>query len=333
MSRAKKPLSKKRKFIKDGIFYAELNDFLSKELAECGYAGCEVRVTPTLTEVIIRATQTSGVVGENGQKIRELTALITKRFKFKPGTLQLVAEKVKNRGLSALAQAEAVRYRLFEGLSVRRACYSVLKFIKERGAKGCEVVISGKLRGQRAKSMKFREGYMLHAGDAVNYYIDEAVKHLLLKQGVLGIKVKIMLPYDPSGKTGVPKELPDVVVIHDPKTSEPADDGLAPYRSRNEDQRGQAAILQEVVNESMRQEPAAPQVGQPPTGPRHQERGDYQSYRENNEFQEPPPQNYSQYEQGQGGNPQAQQFNPQYQTGYGHQHQRPPQDQGFPRFQ
>jgi len=44
--RRQKPLSKKQKFIKDGVFYAELNDFLAKELAEQGYAGCEVRVTP-----------------------------------------------------------------------------------------------------------------------------------------------------------------------------------------------------------------------------------------------------------------------------------------------
>lgn len=128
---------------------------------------------------------------------------------------------VKNKGLSALAQAEAVRYRLFEGLSVRRAAYSVLKFIMDRGAKGVEVTVSGKLRGQRAKSMKFRDGYMLHAGDAVNYYIDSAVKHVLLRQGVIGIKVKIMLPHDPTNEWGGPlKDLPDVITIHPPKELE-----------------------------------------------------------------------------------------------------------------
>ena len=31
------------------------------------------------------------------------------------------------------------------------------------GAKGCEVIVSGKLRGQRAKSMKFKEGYMVNS--------------------------------------------------------------------------------------------------------------------------------------------------------------------------
>lgn len=28
-------------------------------------------------------------------------------------------------------------------------------------------------------------------------YVDYAVRHVLMRQGVLGVKVKIMLPYDP----------------------------------------------------------------------------------------------------------------------------------------
>ena len=70
-------------------------------------------------------------------------------------------------------------------------------------------------RGQRAKGMKFKDGYMIHSGDAINYYIDTAVKHVHLRQGVIGIKVKIMLPYDPDGETGVSKDLPDNIIIHD----------------------------------------------------------------------------------------------------------------------
>jgi len=42
----------------------------------------------------------------------------------------------------------------------------------ESGAKGCEVIVSGKLRAQRAKSMKFKDGYMVSSGQPVNEYID-----------------------------------------------------------------------------------------------------------------------------------------------------------------
>ncbi len=62
----------------------------------------------------------------------------------------------------------------------------------ESGAKGCEVVVSGKLRGQRAKSMKFVDGWMIHSGEPTNDYVDTAVRHVLLRQGVLGIKVSLI---------------------------------------------------------------------------------------------------------------------------------------------
>ncbi|KAJ0030660.1 hypothetical protein Pint_13470 [Pistacia integerrima] len=90
----------------------------------------------------------------------------------------------------------------------------------ESGAKGCEVIVSGKLRAQRAKSMKFKDGYMISSGQPVNEYIDSAVRHVLLRQGVLGIKVKIMLDWDPKGKQGPTTPLPDLVTIHPPKDEE-----------------------------------------------------------------------------------------------------------------
>ncbi|AQK50671.1 40S ribosomal protein S3-1 [Zea mays] len=236
-------ISKKKKFVSDGVFYAELNEMLTRELAEDGYSGVEVRVTPMRTEIIIRATRTQNVLGEKGRRIRELTSVVQKRFNFPENGVELYAEKVVNRGLCAIAQAESLRYKLLGGLAVRRynlirpyslpascsliffyvppfypsACYGVLRFVMESGAKGCEVIVSGKLRAQRAKSMKFKDGYMISSGQPVNEYIDSAVRHVLLRQGVLGIKVKIMLDWDPKGKVGPITPLPDLVTIHTPK--------------------------------------------------------------------------------------------------------------------
>ena len=45
-----------------------------------------------------------------------------------------------------------------------------------------QVIVSGKLRAQRAKSMKFKDGYMISSGQPVNEYIDSAVRHVLLRQ-------------------------------------------------------------------------------------------------------------------------------------------------------
>jgi len=213
-------ISKKRKFVGKGVFYAELNDFLRTELEqECteagysiGYAGVIVRNTVTKLEVIIKATKTKHVVGEKGRRIRELTRLVEKRFKTKQD-VALFVERVHHRALCALAQAEAVKFKLMDGLAVRRACHRALRFIIENEAKGCEIIVSGKLRGQRAKAMKFKQGYMITSGEATNHYIDQAVKHVKLRQGVLGIKVKIQLPHDEKGEMGPTKNLPDIVEI------------------------------------------------------------------------------------------------------------------------
>ncbi|KAI8848948.1 ribosomal protein S3 [Chytridium lagenaria] len=215
-------INKKRKFVADGVFFAELNTFLTRELAEEGYSGVEVRVTPARTEIIIRATRTQDVLGDKGRRIRELTSVVQKRFNFPENTVELYAEKVNNRGLCAVAQAESLRYKLLGGLAVRRAAYGVVRFIMESGAKGCEVVISGKLRAARAKSMKFVDGFMIHSGQPARDFIDTATRSVLMRQGMLGIKVKIMLDTDPTGKTGPKKTLPDNVTILEPKEDAPS---------------------------------------------------------------------------------------------------------------
>jgi len=250
-------ISKKRKVINDGLFYAELNEFFQRELGEDGYTGCEVRVTPMRTEIVIRATRTQNVLGEKGRRIRELTSFVQKRFNFPEGNVELYAERVHNRALSAIAQAESLKFKLLGGLAVRRACYGVMRYIMENGAKGCELVISGKMGQQRAKAMKFRSGYMIKSGDAVNHYVDHATRHINLKQGVMGISVKIQLPHDPTGREGVARKLPDVVTIADPKEDDRYAKVAAPYAQN-------FGLPTEVAQQQQQQQPIPQQQQQQP---------------------------------------------------------------------
>ncbi|KAF9182602.1 hypothetical protein BGZ51_004655 [Haplosporangium sp. Z 767] len=190
-------------FVADGVFYAELNEFFQRELAAEGYSGVE------------------------------------KRFKFPENTVELYAEKVSFRGLCAIAQCESLKYKLLNGVAVRRACYGVVRYIMESGAKGCEVVVSGKLRGARAKAMKFVDGFMIHSGQPTKDFVDTAVRHVLLRQGVLGVRVKIMLPWDPQGKMGPKTPLPDMVTIMEPKEEIPI---LAPVSESREEVAAPVAV-------------------------------------------------------------------------------------------
>lgn len=215
-----KQMNKKRKFVADGVFHAELHTFLSKALASAGYAGIEIRVTPVKTEIRIKAAKVPEVLGTDGLRIRELTSLVQKRFGYEKDTVQLMVSSLAKKGMCAAAQAELLKFKLLQGIPVRMAATSIMRSVEREQARGCEVIISGKLRQQRAKTMKYKSGYMISTGQPRLDYIDEAVRHIEFKQGIMGVKVRIMLPHDPTGRAGVKALLPDIVEIREPKNDD-----------------------------------------------------------------------------------------------------------------
>ena len=48
-------------------------------------------------------------------------------------------------------------------------------------------------------------------------YVETAVRHVMMRQGILGVKVSIMLPHDPKGINGPKTLLSDVITILEPK--------------------------------------------------------------------------------------------------------------------
>jgi small subunit ribosomal protein S3e len=210
-------VSKKRKFINQGLLYAELDEFLRRELGIDGYAGVDVLVTPHKTNINIKSAKPLNVLGPNGRRIRELQSVIEKRFKLNGATLEVLADKVPVKGLNAAVQAERLKYNLIGGMAVRKACYATMRTCMDAGAKGVEVQVNGKVRAQRAKGMTFRDGYMVKSGDPVRKFLDKAIRHIYMRQGMLGCVVKIMLPWDATGKIGPSNPQPDIVSILEPK--------------------------------------------------------------------------------------------------------------------
>merc|ERR1711881_161048 len=151
----------------------------------------------------------------------ELTSLIQKRYGLEDNHVNIKFDPIRNKGLCASAQAEMLKTKLLKGVAVRSAALSIINTVMKFGkAVGCEVIVSGKMRVQRAKVMKYKSGYLISTGQPKNEYIDTAIRHCFFKQGIIGVKVKIFLPYDPTGKKGIPKPLPDQVKINPPKEEE-----------------------------------------------------------------------------------------------------------------
>ena len=202
------------------MFQAELNEFLSRCLGKEGYAGIEVRATSMSTEIRVKATRTKEILEKSARKVRELKSLIEKRYNFneEDNKVELSIKPVPYaKNLCASAQCENLKFKLLNGTPVRMSANSILNSVMRRGeAIGCEIMISGKIRGQRAKAQKYKAGYLVTTGQPKHEFVEYAVRHVDLRQGVLGVKVKIMMNTDRLPPR-LRKVMPDNVKIHEPK--------------------------------------------------------------------------------------------------------------------
>ena len=96
---------------------------------------------------------------------------------------------------------------------------------------------------------------MIHSGQPAKDFIDDATRHVLLRQGVLGIKVKIMRGSDPEGKSGPQKSLPDSVTIIEPKEEQPV------VQPMSQDYGAKALQNQQLAEAQRAQEQASQGVG------------------------------------------------------------------------
>ena len=216
-------MNTKRKFVADGVFRAEVNGLLTKALVEFGYSGSEINFSANSTEIRVLLSKYNDIMNqEKLHKIKELESIIKQRFGFnkrKNHKLTLKAKMTDHKGVCAQEQCELLKLKMVAGVPVRTAALSIIRLLLKRGAKGCEVIVSGKLRQQRAKATSFKDGFMIHTGEPRELYIDAATTSLELKQGMLGIKVRIMLPYNEGkeGQFGVSKQLPDIINFYENK--------------------------------------------------------------------------------------------------------------------
>ena len=94
---------------------------------------------------------------------------------------------------------------------------------------------------------------MIHSGQPAKDFIDSATRHVLLRQGVLGIKVKIMRGADPEGKSGPAKSLPDSVTVIEPKEEQPIVQPMSQDYGAKAQQAQQAADAQRAAEQSEQQ--------------------------------------------------------------------------------
>ena len=181
-----------RYFIKEGVKEMLIDEYLEKELRRAGYGGIDIKKTPLGTKVVIFAASPGYVIGRGGRRIRELTRTLEREFGLE--NPQIEVEEIKNPYLNAKVQAVRLAQALERGIHFRRAAYSAIRAIMRNGARGVEIRLSGKLTGERAKSVRFYQGYLAKVGNPAETLVSRGYAQAKLKLGVIGVKVSIMPP-------------------------------------------------------------------------------------------------------------------------------------------
>lgn len=179
-------------FVKRAMDFAGLNEYLEKELEHAGYAGVSMSRVPTGTRITLYVERPGAVIGKKGKSVQELTDELTKRFKVENPQVEVVG--IEKPELSAPIMAKRIAFALERGAHFRSLGYTFMNRIMEAGARGVEIVISGKLGGERAKRMRFYRGYLSKAGDPAHRLVSYGYAYAKLKPGVVGVKVRIMPP-------------------------------------------------------------------------------------------------------------------------------------------
>jgi small subunit ribosomal protein S3 len=179
-------------FVAESIKKTEIDEFLKNELENAGYGGVDITKTPLGTHIVVYAMRPGVVIGRGGETIKGLAMVLEQKFGL-PSPQISVAE-IEIPELNAHVIASRVASALKRGVHFRRSGYWALNQVMEAGALGVEIVISGKLRGQRAKYEKFRTGYLPKSGEPPLRNMKRAEMHVQLKPGIFGVKVRLMPP-------------------------------------------------------------------------------------------------------------------------------------------
>jgi small subunit ribosomal protein S3 len=201
---------KDKRIIVENMRRVLLKEYLMKETRRAGFGGLDIQRTPMGTRVTLLAERPGLVIGRKGGAIKSLTEAVEQRFRF--DNPQIEVQEVAQPSLNAQIMAEKLSNALERGWHFRRAGHSTVRRIMEAGAKGCLVVIAGKLTGQRHRREKFKAGHIKYCGEPRFLWMDRGFAIAKLKPGVIGVTVEVM---DPAAK------LPDEIEVSPAREAPP----------------------------------------------------------------------------------------------------------------
>ncbi len=182
-----------KKFV--GVRKDEYNikQFVMRMFGKGKISKIRIEYTPIGEKIVVSTHKPGWIIGKRGEKINELTEILKRRFKMENPHVDI--EEIMHPEFDAQLVADEIALTLerFGAMKYKAASYRVLGKIKNSGALGAELRISGKLPSDRARSWRFHFGYLKKTGDAAKV-VDRAESVAKTKKGIVGIKVAILAP-------------------------------------------------------------------------------------------------------------------------------------------
>jgi small subunit ribosomal protein S3 len=184
--------------IRNNFRNMELNEFLAAALKDAGYGGIEVQKTPVGARITVYVTRPGLAIGRKGVGIKDLMSKIEQNFGLQNPQISVL--EISNPELNPQIMCNRIAQLIERGTAFRRASMWSLNTIMSAGALGVEVVISGKLRTERAHFEKHTVGIVPKSGDDAKKIVRTGITHVLTKMGLMGIQLRI------SSKVAVPED-------------------------------------------------------------------------------------------------------------------------------
>ncbi|VFJ15492.1 30S ribosomal protein S3 [Candidatus Nitrosocosmicus franklandus] len=177
--------------LKNNYRNSELDEFLKEELKDAGFGGADIQKSPLGTRLTLYVTRPGLVIGRKGSGIRDLTSKLEVKFGLSNPQISVVEVDVPE--LNPKIMCNRLAQLIERGTAFRRAALWTVNTVKNAGALGVEVTISGKLRSERAHFEKHSAGIIPKSGNMADKVVREGIANVLTKMGIMGIRLKIAI--------------------------------------------------------------------------------------------------------------------------------------------
>ncbi|MBT3405706.1 30S ribosomal protein S3 [Candidatus Woesearchaeota archaeon] len=183
-----------RKFVDQNKKEYLIQRYIKEQMRNVGHSATKLQKTPMGDKIVITVSRPGLIVGSHGQNIKRLTIELKREFGLENPQIEIT--EVPNVNLDAQVVAERIASSMerFGSQRFKGIMHKSVSDVMAAGAKGIEVLISGKVPSARSRTWRVYSGYLKKCGDTALVGVYRGHTTARLKSGVVGVKVSIMPP-------------------------------------------------------------------------------------------------------------------------------------------